>query len=174
VHLVIVPETTEGLAAGVGEAHRRYTRGVNFREGWRGHLWQGRFASYVMDEPHLLAAVRYIEMNPVRARLCRKPWRWRWSSAAAHVAGRDDLLAKVAPMLELVRQTMPDWQSYLALESPEETLRRLRLHERTGRPLGTAEFVAKLERIVGRVLRPGKRGPKPKRARRKKRKGRIK
>jgi len=64
VHLVAVPSTSGALAAAIGEAHRRYTRGVNFRQGWRGHLWQGRFASYVMDETHLLAAVRYVEMNP--------------------------------------------------------------------------------------------------------------
>ena len=86
-------------AAGLGKAHRRYTRRINFREGWRGHLWQGRFASFAMDERYLLRAARYVELNPVRAKLCRVPWRWRWSSAAAHVAGRDDGLVRVAPLL---------------------------------------------------------------------------
>ena len=161
VHLVAVPSSEEGLARGIGEAHRRYTRRVNFRQGWRGHLWQGRFASYVLDEPHLLAAVRYIETNPVRAGLCDRAEKYPWSSAAAHLAGRDDALVKVRPMRELVDQSMPDWRAYLELETPEQTLVRLRRHESTGRPLGGAEFVAKLESIVGRVLRPGKRGPKP-------------
>jgi putative transposase len=50
-HLIVVPKMEDGLCRGIGEAHRRYTRRINFREGWRGHLWQGRFASYVMDEP---------------------------------------------------------------------------------------------------------------------------
>ena len=61
VHLVAVPRTSEGLARAIGEAHRRYTRLINFREGWRGYLWQERFFSCVLDRPHGLAAVRYVE-----------------------------------------------------------------------------------------------------------------
>jgi putative transposase len=158
----VVSASEEALARGVGEAHRRYTRRVNFREGWRGHLWQGRFGSYVMDEPHLLAAVRYVETNPVRAGLCERPEQWPWSSAAAHLAGRDDELVRVRPMLELVSEHMPDWRSYLALETPEETAARLRKHESTGRPLGSAEFIGKLEGLLGIRLRPNRPGPKPK------------
>ena len=71
VHLIVVPESEDGLRRGIGEAHRRYSRRINFREGWRGHLWQGRFASFPMDERHLMLAVRYVELNPVRAKLCR-------------------------------------------------------------------------------------------------------
>ena len=85
VHLIAVPTTTDGLARAIGEAHRRYTRRVNFREGWRGHLWQERFSSFVMDEQYLLACARYIELNPVRAGLVEKPDQWRWSSARPHV-----------------------------------------------------------------------------------------
>ena len=81
VHVVAVPQTIEGLGRAVGEAHRRYTRHINFREGWRGYLWQGRFASFVMDEDHLLRAMRYVELNPVRAGLVSAPDRWPWSSA---------------------------------------------------------------------------------------------
>ncbi len=76
VHLIAVPPTEGGLQRAIGEAHRRYTRRVNFREGWRGHLWQGRFASFPLDEGYLLAAGRYIEQNPVRAGLAGTPWRW--------------------------------------------------------------------------------------------------
>ncbi|HDZ43994.1 MAG TPA: transposase [Phycisphaerae bacterium] len=174
VHLVAVPETADGLRRGIGEAHRRYSRRVNVREGWVGHLWQGRFASCVMDEAHLLAAVRYVEMNPVRARLHRKPWRYKWSSAAAHVAGRDDALVQVAPMLEMVADRMADlpgrqagWKAYLALETPPETVARLRLHEGTGRPLGDGDFVHRMEKLLGRQLTPNKPGPKPKKPKRK-------
>ena len=92
VHLIAVPHLEDGLRHAVGEVHRRYTRMVNFREGWRGHLWQGRFASFVLDEPYLLKATRYIELNPVRAGLISAPSRYPWSSAAAHVRGRDDTL----------------------------------------------------------------------------------
>ena len=73
VHLLAVPKSEEGLRGALGEAHRRYTRLMNFRESWRGHLWQGRFSSFVMDESYLLAAARYVKLNPVRARLVEKP-----------------------------------------------------------------------------------------------------
>ena len=73
VHLIAVPQTSDALCLAIGEAHRRYTRHVNFRQGWRGHLWQGRFASFVMDEVHLLTAMRYVELNPVKAGLVETP-----------------------------------------------------------------------------------------------------
>ena len=136
VHLIVVPGGEDGLRRALGEAHRRYTRRINFREGWRGHLWQGRFASFAMDERYLLRAARYVELNPVRAKLCRVPWRWRWSSAAAHVAGQDDGLVRVTPLLERVK----DWRDYLLepLAAREEEV--WRQHERTGRPLGARRF----------------------------------
>jgi putative transposase len=161
VHLVAVPESGEGLRRGIGEAHRRYTRAINFREGWRGHLWQGRFASFVMDEKHLLLAVRYVELNPVRAKLCRAPWRWPWSSAPAHVAGRDDGLVRVGPLLERV----DDWRAFLLEGLGAEEAEILRRHERTGRPLGEPSFLERIEQSLGRVVRPNRRGPKPKKPR---------
>jgi len=87
----------DGLRRALGEAHRRYTRLINFREGWWGHLWQGRFSSFVL------------EFNPVRARFVEKPELYPWSSAAAHVKGVDDTLVKVAALLGLVN----DWRSLL-------------------------------------------------------------
>ena len=156
VHLVASPPSESALARALGEAHRRYTRRVNFREGWRGHLWQERFASFPMDEEHLYRAVRYVELNPVRARLVRAPWRYRWSSAAAHVAGNDDRLARVAPMLERV----DDWREFLAEGLSVGEAEELRRHDRTGRPLGSEGFVARLEGLLGRVLHPRKPGPK--------------
>ena len=87
-HLILVPPSEDALCRAVGEAHRRYTRRINFREGWRGHLWQGRFASFVMDEAYLIAATRYAERNPVRAKLVERAEDWPWSSAGAHVDGR--------------------------------------------------------------------------------------
>ena len=71
VHLIAVPEREDSLAQAIGEAHRRYTRRINFRKGWRGHLWQGRFSSYPMDDVYLMAAVRYVELNRSSAS-CKK------------------------------------------------------------------------------------------------------
>jgi putative transposase len=158
VHLIAVPESADGLRRAIGEVHRRYSRRVNFGEGWRGHLWQGRFGSFPMDDAHTLAAARYIELNPVRARLAASPQAWPWSSAAAHVAGRDDAVVRVAALLEFV-EGLP-WVDFLAQGVSEEQAALFRSHERTGRPLGGDGFVARIERLLGRVLRPRQRGPK--------------
>ena len=160
VHLIVVPSSEDGLRRGLGEAHRRYTRHVNVREGWRGHLWQGRFASFPMDERYLMRAARYVELNPVRAKLCRAPWRWAWSSAAAHVAGKDDGLVRVRPLLKRAG----DWREFLSAGLEADEAERFRRHERTGRPLGQARFLERIEKTLGRVIRPNKRGPKPKNA----------
>ncbi len=132
---------------------------VNFREGWRGHLWQGRFSSFVLDERYVLTAARYVELNPVRARLISAPSRYPWSSALAHVRGRDDTLVRVKPLLQLV----PDWRRFLTKVIREEDLELLRAHEHTGRPLGDEAFLASLEQNLGRILRRRKPGPKVKR-----------
>ncbi len=156
VHRIAVPESADGLRRALGEVHRRYTRMVNFREGWRGHLWQGRFASYVLDERYLLTAARYVELNPVRAGLVEAPSRYRWSSAAAHARGRDDGVVTVGPLLELA----PNWRSFLARVIRDEDIKLLRSHEQTGRPLGDDEFLATLEENLGRILKKQKPGPK--------------
>ena len=157
VDMIAVPRSADGLRRAIGEAHRRYTRSVNLREGWRGHLWQGRFASFVLDEPHLLTAARYVELEPVRSGLVDTPRRYPWSSAAAHQRGRNDTLVRVAPLLERA----PKWRALLARVLRDEDVRLLRAHEQTGRPLGAEAFVGKLEQKLGRVLRRQKPGPKP-------------
>ncbi len=158
VHLVLVPPDPDGLRAALGETHRRYTRFVNDREGWRGYLWQGRFASFPMDEPHLLIAARYVELSPVRAKLVKRARDWQWSSARAHLKGRDDGLVTVAPLLNLV----PDWSAFLGAGLSDAEYETIRRGERTGRPLGTPGFIAKLEKRLGRPLARRKPGPKPK------------
>lgn len=165
VHLVLVPRTADGLRATLGEAHRRYTRHVNFREGWRGHLFQGRFASYPMDDGHLMAAVRYVEQIPAAAGLVATAADWRWSSARSHVAGKrvaDDPLTDVAALGRHVR----NWRALLrrgmaaggldaaAVEAIEARLR-------TGRPLADPDWIAAREAEVGRALAPRKPGRKP-------------
>jgi len=156
VHLVMLPSTQDGLRATLGEAHRRYTRHVNFRQGWRGHLWQERFHSFLMDEDYLLATVRYVERNPVAARLCRHPAEWPWSSACAHLDGTDDSLVTVKPMLDRI----PDWEAYLSSSICSDKAESIRRHNRTGRPLGSTEFIKRLEEQTGKILTPKRPGPK--------------
>lgn len=154
VHLIAVPEVPDALRAAVAEAHRRYARMINFRKGWRGHLWQERFASFVMDEQHLLSAARYIELNPVRAGLVTEPKEWPHSSAAAHLSATDDQLVKTAPLLEMIG----NWREFLLSAENVANIDDIRRHSSTGRPLGDDDFLDKLETLTGRELKPKKSG----------------
>jgi putative transposase len=77
VHLILTPKMSDGLGDAVGETHRRYTNFINARGRWTGHLFQSRFSSVAMDEAHLMAAVCYVSLNPVRARLVARAEDWR-------------------------------------------------------------------------------------------------
>ena len=104
IHIIAVPETEAGLTRAIGETHRRYTRMINFREVWRGYLWQGRFSSFPLDKQHLLAAACYIEQNPVRANHVEKPEDWEWSSARHHLGlTTDPIIASNDLLPELTR-----------------------------------------------------------------------
>jgi putative transposase len=157
VHLILVPDTKDGLNLAVGEAHRRYTRRVNFREGWRGHLWQGRFSSFIMDENYLPVCTKYIERNPVRAGLVKHPADWPWSSAGSHISGKDDVLVKSKPLLDIV--TTP-WDEFLSSDVKDQEIEMFRKHERSGRPIGKDSFIETLELLLDRNLTPQKPGPK--------------
>lgn len=158
VHLILVPRDEAGLGRALGEAHRRYASFINARQGWSGHLFQNRFSSVVMDEPHLLAAARYVALNPVRARLADRAESWPWSSARAHLAGRDDVLVTVRPLAERI----DDMAGFLSPDLAEHSsYAPIRKAEATGRPLGCPEFVGDLEARLGRRLTPLRRGPKP-------------
>ena len=158
IHLVLVPVTEDGLARAVGEAHRRYAAFFNARARVTGHLFQGRFTSAAMDEEHLMAAVRYLALNPVKAKLARRAKDWRWSSVAAHLAERDVALVQTAPILERTRSRFAD---LLDLSRQEElSLAGFEMKGVIGRPMGSAQFIADIERRTGRTLAPAKRGPK--------------
>ncbi len=157
IHLIAVPETEAGLRIAIGEAHRRYSVMINRRQKWNGHLWQGRFSSFPMDEAYLLAAAKYIEMNPVRANLTPDPYAWKWSSAKAHADGADDILVKASPLLQLVG----DWKVFLK-DTDEEEANTIRGHERTGRALGSDSFLDSLELSLKRTVKRRKAGRKKK------------
>jgi putative transposase len=111
-----------------------------------------------MDEEHLINAVRYISLNPVRAGLVEEPEHWPWSSVSAHLKKRNDALVTVKPVLERV----PDFASLLEQELPEEAAADLRRAETIGRPLGSESFFDDLETRLGFDVRPQRRGRKPK------------
>lgn len=157
VHLVLVPESPDGLRRALAEPHRLYTREVNARQGWRGHLWQERFHSFPMDETYLLSCVRYVERSPVRAGLVSRPQEWQWSSARARLLSLDDPLVSPAPMLDHI----DDWSAYLSTDSESRVQDALQCHALTGRPLGSERFLDTAEQVTGRLLRPQKPGRKP-------------
>lgn len=156
VHLILVPSAANGLGAVMRRTQGRYSRAINAREGRAGHLWQARFASFVMDESYLLACARYVELNPVRAGLVPRAEDWPWSSARAHLDGSADGMTDPAPLLE----RWPDWRQVIEAPLEEEALRTIRESERTGRPLGRPDFVRRFARAADRP--PARRGRPPK------------
>lgn len=161
VHLILTPATPEGLPRAVGEAHRRYAVFFNARARVTGHLFQGRFASVAMDENPLIAALRYLAFNPVRARLVAAPRDWLQASVRAHLAGRDDALVRVAPVLARVGRFADLLELTLEEQMP---LEGFETKSGNGRPMGMPDCIASVERALGRPVTPGKRGRKPKAA----------
>ena len=161
VHLVLAPRDEGGLAAAVGEAHRRYTAFIGARERWTGHLFQGRFASAAMDEDHLVAALRYVALNPVKAGLVAQAGDWPWSSARALIAGVSDRYVEVAPALQRVGDFAAFLGDATAAATSEERWRKVLAAEAVGRPVGAEAWIKGLETRLGVTLSPQKRGPKP-------------
>ncbi len=158
VHLVAIPGKKEEFSSTLGETHRKYTTIINIREEWRGHLWQGRFWSFPLDDCYLYRAVRYVELNPVRAGIVKKAGQYAWSSARGHLGLWDDpVLAKSLgpPMVE-------NWEAYLEEDEEDGFRDRIHLNQRSGRPLGDEAFVSRLETMTGLVLRKLRPGPKKK------------
>ncbi len=157
VHLILVPSDPDGLRRALARVHRSYAGTIQARRKRTGHFWQGRFGAVAMDEEHLAAALRYVSLNPVRARLVQRAQDWRWSSTRAHLRGKDDGVTALAP----VRERFPRFADLLDEVPDAGRFDRLRAAESIGRPLGGDRFVSRLERLTGKVLKPGKRGPKP-------------
>jgi putative transposase len=157
VHLILVPSDPDGLRRALARVHRAYAGVVQARRKRTGHFWQGRFGAVAMDERHLAAALRYVSLNPVRARLVQRAQDWRWASTRAHLRGRDDGLTALAP----IRDRFPDFADLLVTEPEADLFGALRSAESIGRPLGDDRFLARIERQTGRVLKPARRGPKP-------------
>lgn len=148
VHLIVVPKDEESLSQAIGETHKLYTRMINFREGWRGSLWEGRFKSTIMDESYLYAAVRYVERNPVRAKVVKKAGEYPWSSARFRVKKEANALLSDFYLLDEIE----DWAKYLTNEEDEDQLKRIRSQSLSGRPLGDTIFLLKLQEKTGRAL----------------------
>jgi putative transposase len=162
VHLIVIPEHESSMAQALGRAHYYYTQTVNRQYKRSGHLWQNRFYSCPLDPAHYQAASLYVERNPVRARMVEHAWEYRWSSARAHVEGRQP--GEVVDIKDWpVEWRGPAWRRLLEPEEDAGLVERLRYATRTGRPLGGAGFVASLEKLFSRSLERPRLGRPPKR-----------
>ena len=161
VHLVLVPRRKDSLTRLLRDTHATYARRINQVHGWQGHLWQERFHSFVMDERHLLSAVRYIELNPVRAGLCKHPDEWPWSSVHFHLQRRADKLMTMGAIQDYI----DEWHRYIAESIPDADIEALRQHSSTGWPVGNHQFISKLEALTGRRLVRREPGPPGRRER---------
>ena len=132
IHLIAVPGREDNLAKGIGDTHKHYTRMVNFRENWRGYLWQGRFSSFPLDEKYLYAAIRYVERNPVRAGILERAEDYEFSSARAHVYKKKNHLLSD----NFVNEEIKDWKAFLAGNDTEQNVKLFKKHARVGMPLG--------------------------------------
>ena len=152
IHLIAVPDTGYSLSRALGEAHRQYARYVNFRAQTKGYLFQGRFQSCPLDKQHLIAGVRYIERNPVRAGLVKNAWEYEWSSAKYHIGLlKNDMLICDRDLFRVIE----GWEEFLQNDPPEIDV--LREKTRTGRPCGGEKLIQKAESLTGRSL--GSSGP---------------
>lgn len=141
VHFVAIPYSEDGLSKLFSQVHKRYAMMVNKRAGSSGHLWQGRFSSFVMDESYTLQATRYIERNPVTAGMVAKAGDYRWSSARFHLDLTTDSLVSISHPL---RHLVQNWESYLADETPPSLVRDFEKHATSGKPLGSDAFLTRI------------------------------
>jgi putative transposase len=154
VHLILVPSDEMGSSRAVGETYRRYSGYINARLRVTDHLFQERFGCVAMDESHLMAAFRYVALNPVKARLAATPADWPRSSTPAHLRRQDDGLVTVRPLLERVE----NFAAFLDMPVDPEPVAGLTRGRTIGRPLMGEHELAELEKRLGPTLRPGKRG----------------
>jgi putative transposase len=157
VHLVLVPAATDSLPRSLRHVHVRYAQRLNRERDWKGHLWQGRYFASVLDERHCWAAIRYVELNPVCARLVETAETYPWSSANAHCGLRKDALLTTEPYWQRQFEAIGDWSAWLAEGNETQELSILRKNAPKGLPCGSEEFITQLETATGRRLRDGRR-----------------
>ncbi len=159
VHFVAVPIHPESLARTFNTVHMIYAQYFNHKRNATGHLWQGRFFSCVLDERHLYAAVRYVEMNPVRAGMVQAPQDYPWCSAKSHMAGVEDHVLSGRCFLT---ETVKDWGQFLGQDEDSESTAGVIKATKIGRPCGKEDFVKQMEELLNRQFvtrhrgRPGK------------------
>ncbi len=154
VHFVIEPSTEKTLGLVFNGVNMRYSQYFNRKRGAYGHLWQGRYFSCALDSDHVYEALRYVELNPLRAGMISKIDGYKWSSAKMRITGKGKFpLDDVSAYVEI-----ENWRAYLKEKAADEVLLSIRNCTKTGRPLGGAKFIKKIERLSGRTISFQKKG----------------
>jgi len=175
VHFIAVPERKDSLALAFKYAHMRYSQYFNRKHQRTGHLWQGRFYSCPLDQEHAILALKYVERNPVRAKMVEFPWDYEWSSAKTHVKENGDRpIRKVnedsprfLPLCDLsdlgFNWNPEGWREYLGYPDSNDFLSNMRRNTSTGKPFFSDEKIAEFENVLGVSLKRRPRGrPKKK------------
>jgi putative transposase len=152
VHLVAVPQDEGGLERVLRPLHMRYAQLLNKERGWKGHLWQGRYFSSPLDEDYLWSAIRYVESNPVRARMVREAEDYRCSSASGHCGLIKDRVLTNKSDWWVKFEVIGDWRSWLSEEEDINRAETIRRNTYKGLPTGSEEFVKSLEIVTRRIL----------------------
>jgi putative transposase len=161
VHLIAVPGEENSLARLLQRTQSEYASALNKTAERTGHVWQNRFYSCPMDGTHLVRAVHYVELNPVRAGLAGAAWTWPWSSARAHVVeDYVDPLITDDWMEFFGCWDYREWREMLAGDERLSDWEEVRRATRTGLPLGSDQFIGEVERRVGKTLRRPRGRPK--------------
>ena len=152
IHLVAVPSNENSLQQVLKPLHMRYAQRINRMRKWKGHFWQGRYFSSPMDEHYMLSAIRYVERNPVRARMERKAEDYPWSSAASHCGRVDERVLSNNPQWKKLTEQVDDWSAWLAGGDDPSELKVIRRNIEKGLPCGSDRFIKNLEKMIGRSL----------------------
>jgi putative transposase len=152
IHLILIPSTETGLQSVLKPLHMRYAQRLNRAKGQQGHVWQGRYFSSPLDGDYFQKCMRYVERNPVRARMVRKAENYAWSSARGHCGITTDTVLRKTPKWLKDWEDVGDWSAWLAAPDDEEALLTLRRNAMMGLPCGSEKFLKKLEKQSGKSL----------------------
>jgi putative transposase len=152
IHLILIPSTEDGLQNLLKPLHMRYAQRLNRKRQQQGHIWQGRYFSSVLDPDYFRSCLRYVERNPVRARVVRKAETYPWSSARGHCGLAKDALLKAKPAWRSDFDDIDNWSKWLAEPDEEAALLILRRNAMMGLPCGSERFVNRVEKLAGRNL----------------------
>ena len=149
VHFIVIPKTENGLGKFFNTVHMRYAHYINRQRKVKGHLWQGRFYSCVLDEAHTYRGIRYVEKNPARAKMVKNAWEYPWSSARQHMGMDTQRTIGLSKRYRYLNQGK--WKDYLK-ENDEEMNNEIRKKTVRGLVVGKDDFVAALEKRLNRSL----------------------